>query len=276
MDGVEYTSQPPSPPSSGATTPTLSIQPCPLRLRPLIPPPNFGACKNDFVFRSAFPQDRNIEFLKTMKIRSVLCLVGSTPPDGYHQWIKHAHIKRFRVDIAPNKNGQVKTTQDSLCEALLHVMDSSNYPLYIHCNQGRHRTGCVVACFRKIQRWPIQNILAEYDVYANPKARIGDIELIRNFDPECVFDYAKAHGYLENRSFMRRMDSAINNIDTLAQVLACNAASDDLGMDISGISGMSPSSSGSDDGLEIQLPEMNVPLNTDGLVADYAPQAIRH
>lgn len=272
-DGVECTSQPPSPPSSGAATPILRIQPCPIRLRPLIPPPNFGACQNDSVFRSAFPQDRNIEFLKTINIRSVLCLVGSRPSDGYIQWIKHAHIKRFRIDIAPNKNGQIKTTRDSLCEALLRVMDSANYPLYIHCNQGRHRTGCVVACFRKIQRWPMQDIRAEYEAYANPKARIGDLELIRNFDPECVYDYAKTHGYLENQPFMRRMDSTINNIDTLAQALACNAVSDDLGMDISGISGMSAGSSASDDGLEIQLLGKKPPANSECLMTNNVAKA---
>jgi tyrosine-protein phosphatase SIW14 len=43
-----------------------------MRLRPLMPPPNFGAAKTGAIYRSAFPQDRNIEFLKTLHIRSVL------------------------------------------------------------------------------------------------------------------------------------------------------------------------------------------------------------
>lgn len=97
------------------------------------------------------------------------------------------------------------------------MMDSANYPLYIHCNQGRHRTGCVIACLRKIQRWPMEDILAEYHAYANPKARPGDIDMIHAFDPEAVFEFAKTHGYLAN---MKRMDSAIANIDALAEALS--------------------------------------------------------
>lgn len=125
-------------------------------------------------------------------------------------------------------------------------MDSANYPLYIHCNQGRHRTGCVVACLRKIQRWPIEDILTEYKTYADPKARPGDIRLIRAFDPDAVFDYAKSHGYLDDRPFMKRMDSGIANIDALAEALLGN--SDDVDF-----SGVSNASTFSDDGIEMRL-----------------------
>ncbi|KAF2770146.1 protein-tyrosine phosphatase, partial [Teratosphaeria nubilosa] len=171
-------------------TPTKRTAECPARLRSLIPPPNFGATKSSAVYRSAFPQDRNIEFLKTLNVKTVLCLVATEPSESYNNWIKQGDINRLRVDIAPNKDGKVGTTWDSLCEALLHVLDAANYPLHIHCNQGRHRTGCVIACLRKVQRWPIEDILAEYRSYADPKARPGDIELIEKFDPNCLFDYA--------------------------------------------------------------------------------------
>ncbi|KAK5114974.1 hypothetical protein LTR85_010012 [Meristemomyces frigidus] len=258
MEGVEYTSRPPTPPSSGAATPTLRLERCPLRLRPLIPPPNYGATKDGEVFRSAFPQDRNIEFLKGLEVMTVLCLVGTEPSEHYTQWIQHGSIKRLRVDIAANKEGKIKTTWDSLCEALLIVMDCANYPLYIHCNQGRHRTGCVVACFRKIQRWPIEDILAEYRAYANPKAREGDIDLIRAFDPEAVFEYAKCHGYLDDRPFMKRMDSAIGNIDALAEALSSRD-----GEDIGHISGLSDASTFSDDGIEMRMSNMDPRLDGD-------------
>lgn len=71
MEGVEYTSRPPTP-ESGAATPTLRIEQCPMRLRSLVPPPNYGAIKTGAVFRSAFPQDRNVEFLKGLDVKTVL------------------------------------------------------------------------------------------------------------------------------------------------------------------------------------------------------------
>ncbi|KAK4541233.1 hypothetical protein LTR36_008149 [Oleoguttula mirabilis] len=258
MEGVEYTSRPPTPPESGAATPVLHIAHCPPRLRPLIPPPNYGATKSGAVYRSAFPQDRNIDFLSGLDVKTVLCLVGTEPSDHYNQWIQHGGIKRLRVDIAANKEGKMKTTWDSLCEALLIVMDCTNYPLHIHCNQGRHRTGCVIACFRKIQRWPIEDILAEYRAYANPKAREGDIDLIRAFDPEAVFEYAKFHGYLDDRPFMKRMDSAIGNIDALAEALSSID-----GEDIGHISGLSSASTFSDDGIEMRMSNIDPLLESD-------------
>jgi protein tyrosine/serine phosphatase len=41
--------------------------------------------------------------------------------------------------------------------ALCEVMDIRNHPLLIHCNKGKHRTGCLVGCFRKIQQWYVLN-----------------------------------------------------------------------------------------------------------------------
>ena len=164
----------------------------------------------------------------------------------------------MRIDIAANKEGKISTTNDSLCEALLTVMDCTNYPLYIHCNQGRHRTGCVVACFRKVQRWPIEDILAEYRAYASPKAREGDIELIRAFEPEDVYEYAKRNGCLEDRPFMKRMDSAICNIDALAEALSSREA-DDCGE----YSGTSNASTRSDDGLVMSMPVLDAQLEAE-------------
>ena len=94
------------------------------------------------------------------------------------------NIQQLKIDIVTNKDGKVKTTFSSICQALLFVEDSNNWPLYIHCNQGKHRTGCVVACLRKIQRLPMDDIIDEYRVYAGAKARDGDIEFIKSFDPK--------------------------------------------------------------------------------------------
>ncbi len=38
------------------------------------------------------------------------------------------------------------------------VSDRENYPLLIHCNHGRHRTGCVVGVLRKSSQWNMKRI----------------------------------------------------------------------------------------------------------------------
>ena len=55
-------------------------------------------------------------------------------------------------------------------------------PVLIHCNQGKHRTGCLVGCLRKVQRWSLVAIFDEYRLHAGRKARIVDQQFIERID----------------------------------------------------------------------------------------------
>ena len=44
----------------------------PARLTSLLPPSNFGAVDEHAIFRSAFPQDRNVGFLQKLGLRGIL------------------------------------------------------------------------------------------------------------------------------------------------------------------------------------------------------------
>ena len=48
---------------------------------------------------------------------------------------------------------------------------SGNRGLLVMCGLGRHRTGTVIACFRKLQRWNLTSILEEYRRYSGDKFR---------------------------------------------------------------------------------------------------------
>jgi tyrosine-protein phosphatase SIW14 len=61
------------------------------------------------------------------------------------------------------------------------VLDKSNYPLLIHCNHGKHRTGCVVGVVRKVAGWDAESVVAEYKSYAEPKAREVDVTYLDDF-----------------------------------------------------------------------------------------------
>ena len=36
------------------------------------------------------------------------------------------------------------------------TLDRRRHPVLVHCNKGRHRTGCLVGCIRKIQVRPLR------------------------------------------------------------------------------------------------------------------------
>ncbi|KAK3722693.1 tyrosine-protein phosphatase siw14 [Vermiconidia calcicola] len=258
---------PPSPPSSGSTTPSLNTGPPPPRLRAYVPPQNYGTVDPHTVFRSSFPQDGNIDFIKSLNVRSVLTLVSTEPTPAYSQWLDDYGVRQLKVDIAANKDGNVKTTKDSLCEALLFAIDSSNHPLYIHCNRGKHRTGCVVACLRKIQGVPMAEIRKEYVAYADKKAREGDLKLIESFEPKDVYEFAKTHGYLDGSNQQNsRLDSTVTDIDSLVAALS-TVSVHELGMQTPVSECYAPSSTCSDKfdgGLEIDMLSSASRMELDG------------
>ncbi|PPJ51623.1 hypothetical protein CBER1_08948 [Cercospora berteroae] len=226
LDGASTTSsQPPTPPESRSPTPRVTLMPCPVRLLPLVPAPNYGTVVDNTMYRSAFPQARNIEFMETLKLKSILTLVTKTAScEHYDNFVWQHGINRKILDVEPNKEGKVKTNFDTLCDAILFALNPMHHPVYIHCNQGRHRTGCVVACIRKIQQWPMDEILLEYMTYADPKPREGDIELIKSFDPELVHQYGRRHGLLKGfkkglKDLGRERVDSFNSVYELASSL---------------------------------------------------------
>ncbi|KAG6480977.1 hypothetical protein ZIOFF_057568 [Zingiber officinale] len=66
--------------------------------------------------------------------------------------------------------------------------DVSNHPL-IHCKRGKHRTGSVVGCQRKLQHWCIASTIDEYNCYAAAKARVSDQNFIREFDVTSMAEF---------------------------------------------------------------------------------------
>ncbi|KAI5409267.1 Tyrosine-protein phosphatase dsp5 [Lathyrus oleraceus] len=67
-------------------------------------------------------------------------------------------------------------------EALKILLDVRNHPVLIHCKRGKHRTGCVVGCFRKMQNWCLSSVFEEYQRYAGAKSRTADLTFIEMFD----------------------------------------------------------------------------------------------
>lgn len=58
--------------------------------------------------------------------------------------------------------------------ALQAVLDRRNHPMLIHCNKGKHRTGCLVGSLRKVQKWAFSSIFDEYIRFSAPKPRMMD------------------------------------------------------------------------------------------------------
>ncbi len=77
-------------------------------------------------------------------------------------------------------------SEETVLAALEIILDPSSYPLAVMCSQGRHRTGIVVGCLRKLQGWNLTAILEEYRHYAGTKIRLINEQFIDLFDLDLV------------------------------------------------------------------------------------------
>ncbi|KAF2430687.1 protein-tyrosine phosphatase, partial [Tothia fuscella] len=170
-----------------------SAKTAPARLTSHLPPINFGAVIPQAVYRSSFPLPENFSFLKSLKLKTILTLVPKPFPDSYIEFMETHGIRQIVVHIPANKE-VVCVDAPTMMKALGVVLDKSNYPLLIHCNKGKHRTGCVVSCLRKIQGETLASCLNEYHTYAGSKARPLDVEFITSFDERALLWLARENG----------------------------------------------------------------------------------
>ncbi|PLW57083.1 hypothetical protein PCANC_01956 [Puccinia coronata f. sp. avenae] len=153
----------------------------------LNPPPNFAIVAPG-LFRSSFPKPENFDFLAKLKLRTILTLVQEPYPAELVQHYERVGIKLIQFPIPGNKEPFVHIPEDKIRLALCRVLDTRNHPMLIHCNKGKHRTGCLVGCLRKLQHWSSTAIFDEYRRYAFPKSRNMDQQFIELFDHSPVWE----------------------------------------------------------------------------------------
>ncbi|XP_010688912.2 probable tyrosine-protein phosphatase DSP4 isoform X2 [Beta vulgaris subsp. vulgaris] len=146
-----------------------------------VPPLNFSMVDNG-VFRSGFPEPANFSFLQSLGLRSIIYLCPEPYPEANLEFIKTNGIKLYQFGIEGHKEPFVNIPDDTIREALKVLLDARNHPVLIHCKRGKHRTGCLVGCLRKLQKWCLSSIFDEYQRFAAAKARVSDQRFIELFD----------------------------------------------------------------------------------------------
>ncbi|KAL6990712.1 Tyrosine-protein phosphatase dsp1 [Sarracenia purpurea var. burkii] len=147
----------------------------------LAPPLNF-AMVDYGLFRSGFPETANFTFLQSLGLRSIIYLCPEPYPEANLKFLDASGIQLFQFGIDGGKEPFVNIPENKIREALKVVLDGKNRPLLIHCKRGKHRTGCLVGCLRKLQRWCLSSIFDEYQRFAADKTRVSDQTFIELFD----------------------------------------------------------------------------------------------
>ncbi|CAO3623275.1 unnamed protein product [Mucor fragilis] len=101
-------------------------------------------------------------------------------------FIDDQEIQLHHLGVVSSVNAWDPITEEAVLQALELILNPSNYPMMIMCNLGRHRTGTIVGCMRKLQRWNLTSIFEEYRRYAGPKVRLLNEQFIELFDTDLV------------------------------------------------------------------------------------------
>ncbi|PUZ77849.1 hypothetical protein GQ55_1G405800 [Panicum hallii var. hallii] len=147
----------------------------------LVPPLNF-AMVDDGIFRSGLPDADNFRFLLSLNLRSIVYLCPEPYPEENARFLWQNGIELHQFGIEGSKEPLAYIPEETIREALKVILDVRNQPVLIHCKRGKHRTGCVVGCLRKLQKWCLSSVFDEYLHFAAAKARSTDQRFMELFD----------------------------------------------------------------------------------------------
>ncbi|XP_010683382.1 tyrosine-protein phosphatase DSP3-like [Beta vulgaris subsp. vulgaris] len=183
------------------------------------PPINFSMVEEG-LYRSGFPEPSNFGYLKTLNLKSIIYLCSEQYPEEYMKFLELHKIQLFQFGMEGTKENIPK---DVIYNALYILIDVRNYPILIHCKRGKHRTGCVVGCYRKLQNWCMKSVFEEYQHYAGGKARSSDMNFMQEYDVlrirqslhSRIYQY---HGYGSNKR--RLLDTRREELESIKDIVS--------------------------------------------------------
>ncbi len=135
----------------------------------------YSAVRAGVFYRLAQPSEFGLEYLiKHVGVRTVLSvqlydfrlrrgIVSFGPPDGCResQYVRQLGARPVQWPMGVEKSWPWVTPWQ-FEEFFKLVDDPANWPIAVHCQGGRHRTGTLSALFRlEYDRWPVERALAE-------------------------------------------------------------------------------------------------------------------
>lgn len=159
----------------------------------IIPPLNFCPVERQ-LYRSGQPSIINQLFLKDLNLKTILWLASEEPQDDFLEFCHECNIHIEFVGIANEYaytslalNPWDSLNEGTIRRALELIANKQNYPLLVCCGMGRHRTGAVVGCLRRLQGWNLASVSEEYRRFTGARGgRILVELLIESFDISTV------------------------------------------------------------------------------------------
>ncbi|RPB10530.1 protein-tyrosine phosphatase [Morchella conica CCBAS932] len=152
----------------------------------LVPPPNFCQVEEG-LFRSGQPTSINLSFLSELKLKTIVWLAVEEPDETLLGWLDDNNLTLYHLGLQEGGAPWDAITVESITDALEHIINPSNFPILVSCSMGRHRTGTVIGCLRRLQGWNLSSTLEEYRRFTgNRRNRLENELRIEYFDTALV------------------------------------------------------------------------------------------
>lgn len=127
------------------------------------------------IFRGAQPEKKGYETLKGMGIRTVINLRTSM---SERKGVEAAGMRSVEIPIEMSRNG----LKEKVDRVVALMADPANRPLFVHCRQGRDRTGIVIAAYRmKQEGWTLAEAEAEMQSFGFNDVWVNFRRFIRGY-----------------------------------------------------------------------------------------------
>jgi protein tyrosine/serine phosphatase len=121
---------------------------------------NFGRV-NDHYYRGSQPGQEEFAQLKRLGIKTVIDLRKDRVPEA-PDWVKGLGMQYFNIPL----KASTPATEEQTAYFLSLVNNPANWPVYVHCKGGRHRTGALTAIYRITQEgWSADQAYQEMKDY---------------------------------------------------------------------------------------------------------------
>lgn len=104
---------------------------------------NFGQVNHNY-YRGGEPDDDDYADLAALGIRTLVDLRGDDGDGKEKLLVGRAGMNYVHIPMSTRKTPSAATVE----EFLRVVSDPANQPVYVHCVEGRHRTGVMTAVYR--------------------------------------------------------------------------------------------------------------------------------
>jgi tyrosine-protein phosphatase OCA1 len=128
----------------------------------------------------------NFSFLQTLDLKSVVYLSLDPPGQIFQEFLKEHQIELKQMTGGEKTNVGQRISEQLILGSLRVILDPDSYPLVVMCNLGRHRTGTVIGCLRRLQKWSLSAIFEEVRRFTGSQSSPTHEQFIELFDTDLI------------------------------------------------------------------------------------------